>query len=38
MRAVLVKEFGGPEQLRLGQAVDPVATPVGRPAFSGQLN
>src|SRR6516164_285175 len=25
MRAVLVSEFGGPEQLRLGQAADPVA-------------
>jgi NADPH2:quinone reductase len=27
MRAVLVSEFGGPEQLRLGQAADPVAGP-----------
>ena len=27
MRAVLVGEFGGPEQLRLGQAADPVAGP-----------
>ena len=27
MRAVLVSEFGGPEQLRLGQAADPVADP-----------
>ena len=25
MRAVLVSEFGGPEQLRPGQAADPVA-------------
>jgi NADPH2:quinone reductase len=25
MRAVLVSQFGGPEQLRLGQAADPVA-------------
>ena len=25
MRAVLVSEFGGPDQLRLGQAADPVA-------------
>jgi NADPH:quinone reductase len=27
MRAVLVSEFGGPEQLRPGQAADPVAGP-----------
>jgi len=27
MRAVLVSEFGGPDQLRLGQAADPVAGP-----------
>jgi len=27
MRAVLVSEFGGPEQLRLDQAADPVAGP-----------
>jgi NADPH:quinone reductase len=27
MRAVLLREFGGPEQLRLGQAADPVADP-----------
>jgi len=27
MRAVLVREFGGPEQLQLGQAADPVAGP-----------
>src|SRR5690349_16701017 len=27
MRAVMVSEFGGPEQLRLGQAADPVAGP-----------
>ena len=27
MRAVLVSEFGGPEQLRPGQAADPVARP-----------
>ena len=27
MRAVLVREFGGPEQLRPGQAADPVAGP-----------
>ena len=27
MRAVLVSEFGGPEQLRPGQAVDPVPGP-----------
>ena len=27
MRAVLVSEFGGPEQLRLGQVADPVAGP-----------
>jgi NADPH:quinone reductase-like Zn-dependent oxidoreductase len=27
MRAVVVSEFGGPEQLRLGQAADPVAGP-----------
>src|SRR5215467_9086706 len=27
MRAVLVSEFGGPEQLRLGPAADPVAGP-----------
>src|SRR5262249_56710477 len=27
MRAVLVSEFGGPEQLRLGRAADPVAGP-----------
>jgi NADPH:quinone reductase len=27
MRAVLVSEFGGPEQLRLGLAADPVAGP-----------
>ncbi len=27
MRAVLVSQFGGPEQLRLGQAADPVAGP-----------
>jgi NADPH2:quinone reductase len=27
MRAVLVSEFGGPEQLRLGQAADPVPGP-----------
>jgi NADPH2:quinone reductase len=27
MRAVLVSEFGGPEQLRLGESADPVAGP-----------
>jgi NADPH:quinone reductase len=27
MRAVLVSEFGGPEQLRLGEAADPVPGP-----------
>src|SRR5262249_58694441 len=27
MRAVLLSEFGGPEQLRLGQAADPVPGP-----------
>ena len=27
MRAVLVSEFGGPEQLRPGRAADPVAGP-----------
>jgi NADPH:quinone reductase-like Zn-dependent oxidoreductase len=27
MRAVLVSEYGGPDQLRLGQAADPVAGP-----------
>ena len=27
MRAVLVSEFGGQEQLQLGQAADPVAGP-----------
>ena len=27
MRAVLVSEFGGPGQLRPGQAADPVAGP-----------
>ena len=27
MRAVLVSEFGGPDQLRPGQAADPVAGP-----------
>ena len=27
MRAVLVSEFGGPEQLRLAEAADPVAGP-----------
>ena len=27
MRAMLVSEFGGPDQLRLGQAADPVAGP-----------
>jgi NADPH:quinone reductase-like Zn-dependent oxidoreductase len=27
MRAVLVREFGGPEQLRLDRAADPVAGP-----------
>jgi NADPH:quinone reductase-like Zn-dependent oxidoreductase len=27
MGAVLVSEFGGPEQLQLGQAADPVAGP-----------
>ena len=27
MRAVLVSEFGGPEQLRLGETADPVAGP-----------
>jgi len=27
MRAVLVHEFGGPEQLRLGEAADPLAGP-----------
>jgi NADPH:quinone reductase len=27
MRAVVVSEFGGPEQLRLGRAADPVAGP-----------
>ena len=27
MRAVLVSEFGGPEQLRPGRAADPVARP-----------
>ena len=27
MRAVLVSEFGGPDQLRLSQAADPVAGP-----------
>jgi NADPH2:quinone reductase len=27
MKAVLVSEFGGPEQLRLGQAADPVPGP-----------
>ncbi len=27
MRAVLVSEFGAPDQLRLGQAADPVAGP-----------
>jgi NADPH:quinone reductase len=27
MRAVLVREFGGPEQLRLAEAADPVAGP-----------
>ncbi len=27
MKAVLVSEFGGPEQLRLGQVADPVAGP-----------
>ena len=27
MKAVLVSEFGGPEQLRLGRAADPVAGP-----------
>jgi hypothetical protein len=27
MRAVLVSEFGGPEQLRPGQAADPVPGP-----------
>jgi NADPH:quinone reductase len=27
MRAVLVREFGGPEQLRLAEVADPVAGP-----------
>lgn len=27
MRAVLVSEFGGPDQLRLGQTADPLAGP-----------
>lgn len=27
MRAVLLREFGGPEQLRLGEAPDPAAGP-----------
>ena len=29
MRAVLVSKFGGPEQLRPGQATDPVPGPGG---------
>src|SRR5262249_56266250 len=33
MRAVLVSEFGGPEQLRLGRAADPVAGP-GHPQIA----